>query len=57
MDNIKFAFEGLEVWQKSGEYATEVIRLIEKIEAARRHYKLIEQLEGACTSIALNPVK
>ena len=54
MNNIIFAFEELEVWQKSVEYAAEVIRLIEKIETARRHYRLIEQLEAACTSIALN---
>jgi len=54
MNNIKFAFEELEVWQKSVEYAGEVIRLIENLETARRHYRLIEQLEGACTSVALN---
>ncbi len=54
MDNIEFAFEGLEVWQKSVEYATEVIRIIETIETPRRHYRLIEQLEGAGTSVALN---
>ena len=57
MNNMKFAFEDLEVWQKSVEYAAEVIRFIEKIETERRHYRLIEQLEGACTSVALNPVK
>ncbi len=54
MSDTKFAFEELEVWQKSVEYAVEVVRLIEKVETTRKHYKLIEQLEGACTSIALN---
>ena len=54
MNNIKFAFEELGVWQKSVEYAVEVVRLIEKVQTGRKHYKLIEQLEGACTSVALN---
>jgi four helix bundle protein len=54
LEKIIFAFEELDVWQKSVEYAAEVIRLIEKIETARRHYRLIEQLEAACTSVALN---
>jgi len=54
LGKIIFAFEELDVWQKSVEYAAEVIRLIEKIETARRHYRLIEQLEAACTSVALN---
>ena len=54
---IRFAFEELEVWQKSVEYAAEVVRLIETIETLKRHYRLVGQLEDACTSIAMNPVK
>ncbi len=54
MNRIKFAFEDLEVWQKSVEFATKVIDLTEKIEKSRKHYRLIEQLEAASTSIALN---
>lgn len=54
MDNTKFSFEDLEVWQKAVEFAYRVIQLTEKIETDRKHYRLIEQLESASTSIASN---
>ena len=54
MKKIIFGFEELDVWQKAVEFAREVIELIENIETGRKHYRLIEQLEGACTSVALN---
>jgi four helix bundle protein len=54
MNKIKFPFEELEVWQKSIDYAGEVIRLIEKTQPLKRHYRLIGQLEAACTSVSLN---
>jgi four helix bundle protein len=54
MELIRFNFEDLEVWRKSVEFAKVVLGLIEKIDAGRKHYRLIEQLEGAATSIALN---
>jgi four helix bundle protein len=54
LENIKFGFEELEVWQKAVDFAGEVIQLIEKIETGRKHYKLIEQLEAASCSVALN---
>ena len=59
MGKIRFSFEGLEVWQKSVEFAKIVIDLAEKIHTRRKHYRLIEQLEASSTSIALNtwPVK
>ena len=57
MNNIKFAFEDLEVWQKAVEFANAVMRLIEKSDAGRKHFRLIEQIEAAVISVALNPVK
>ena len=54
MDNTKFSFEDLEVWQKAVEFAYRVIQLTEKIETDRKHYRIIEQLESASASIASN---
>lgn len=48
------SFKDLIVWQKSLEFANEVIDLAEKMNTERRHYRLIEQLEAASTSIAMN---
>ena len=49
-----FSFQELKVWQKSVLFAEQVIRSIDDIEAPRRHYRLIEQLESACTSVSMN---
>ena len=54
MDKIHFNFEELDVWSKAVDFANIVIQLVEKIETGRKHYKLIEQLEGASTSVSLN---
>lgn len=54
MEKVRFSFEDLEVWQKAVDFATIVIDLAEKINTDRKHYRLIEQLESASTSIALN---
>jgi len=49
-----FSFQDLKVWQKSVLFSEEVIRTIDEINAPRKHYRLIEQLESACTSVAMN---
>lgn len=49
-----FSFQELKVWQKSVLFAEQVIRTIDDIEAPRKHYRLIEQLESACTSVSMN---
>lgn len=49
-----FAFEDLMVYQKSMEFSISVINVIDNIKTPRKHYRLIEQLESSCTSIALN---
>ena len=54
MSNINFAFEDLEVWKKSVDFADEVIHLIDKNIASRKHFRLVEQLEAAVISVALN---
>lgn len=54
MENIKFSFEDLEVWQKAVDFADKVISLAEEIQTDRKHFRLIEQLESASTSVALN---
>ena len=47
-------FEDLEVWQKAIDFVDKVIDLAEGIKTDRKHYRLIEQLEAASTSVALN---
>jgi four helix bundle protein len=49
-----FAFENLLVYQKSLEFSISVINTIDNIDAPRKHYRIIEQLEASCTSVALN---
>ena len=49
-----FSFEDLKVWQKSVLFSEKVIRSIDEINAPRKHYRLIEQLESASTSVAMN---
>ena len=55
MDHEKlFSFEDLRVWQKAVDFAEIVIRAIDSFNAPRKHYRLIEQLEAAATSAAMN---
>ena len=54
MNQIHFSFEDLEVWQKAIDFAGLVIKLCGNIETDRKHFRLIEQLEAAATSVALN---
>ncbi|MBC2713412.1 MAG: four helix bundle protein [Desulfosarcina sp.] len=53
-EKTHFSFQELKVWQKAVLFSEAVIRLIDKIEAPRKHYRLIEQLESASASVALN---
>jgi len=54
-DDIKlFSFQDLKVWQKAVLFAEKVIRTIDKLQTPRKHYRLIEQLESASTSVAMN---
>ena len=54
MDEERFSFEDLEVWQEAVDFADKCLDIIESVETDRRHYRLVEQLESAATSPALN---
>jgi four helix bundle protein len=49
-----FIFEELEVWQRAIEYADLMIDVAENLQSPRNHFRLIEQLESAATSVAMN---
>ena len=51
---MAFAFEKLKVYQQALNFSVSVIDIIDEIETSRKHYRLIEQLESSCTSVALN---
>lgn len=51
---MKFPFEDLQVWKKAIQFARIVINLSEEITSNKKHYRLIEQLESASTSVAMN---
>jgi len=53
-DEYLFSFQELKVWQKAVDFAELVIRSIDELDAPRRHYRLIEQLESASTSVSMN---
>jgi four helix bundle protein len=53
-DGNLFSFQDLKVWQKSVLFAEKVIRTIDELNTPRKHYRLIEQLESASTSVAMN---
>lgn len=48
------SYKDLVVWQKSIEFASSVIDLSEQLETERKHFRLVEQLEAAATSIPMN---
>lgn len=54
MEKTRFSFEDLKVWQKSVDFAKVIIDITEELAGRNKHYRLIEQLESASTSIALN---
>ena len=49
-----FTFQDLSVWQKAIDFATAVILAVEELDTNRRHFRLIEQLEAASTSVSMN---
>ena len=50
----RIAYKDLQVWQKSMEFANQVIRVIDDMDTPRKHYRLLEQLESAVTSVPMN---
>ncbi len=53
-NNNQSSYKDLIVWQKSMAFANDVIDLVDRLETDRKHYRLIEQLEAAVTSIPMN---
>ena len=51
---MKFGYEDLDVWNKAINFAVKVIDLVENMNTDRKHYRLLEQIESASTSIAMN---
>ncbi|MEA3326755.1 MAG: four helix bundle protein [Chloroflexota bacterium] len=47
-------YKDLLVWQKSLSFADQVFDLIDHLKTSRKHYRLIEQLESAVTSVPMN---
>jgi four helix bundle protein len=54
VDEEKFSFEDLDVWQDAVDFADSCLKITQRISEERKHYRLIEQLEAACTSVSLN---
>ena len=50
----QLAYKDLSVWQKSMFFANSVIAFLEALDTDRKHYRLLEQLEAAVTSIPMN---
>jgi len=51
---VKFSFEDLAVWRRAVEFADHVLDATEVLESDRKHYRLMEQLDAAVTSIPMN---
>jgi four helix bundle protein len=50
----EFGFKDLKVWQKALDLADQVIDTTENLNTNRKHFRLIEQIEGCSASIAQN---
>jgi len=50
----RFGFQDLEVWQRAVNFANDVISITENMNTNRKHFRLLEQLEAAGSSVALN---
>ena len=51
---MAFVFEDLQVYRRALDFAVKVILVTDGIDAPRKHYKLIEQIEASSTSVASN---
>ena len=54
MTENMFSFQELKVWQKAVDFAEKVIKVVDEMDMSRKHYRLIEQLESASTSVSMN---
>ena len=51
---MKFGYEDLGVWNKAIEFGVAVINTVENISTSRKHFRLLEQIEGSATSVSMN---
>jgi four helix bundle protein len=52
--NSILAFKDLVVWQKAIQFTNDVIELSENLNTNGKHYRLIEQIESAASSVPQN---
>ena len=52
--DTKASYEDLEVWQRAIDWASNIVSLCNELETDRKHFRLVEQLESACSSVAMN---
>jgi four helix bundle protein len=50
----QLSYKDLIIWQKSIKFVSDVIDQAENLASTRKHYRLVEQLEAAATSIPMN---
>jgi len=51
---MDFAFKDLKVWHRAVDFADYAISLAESLDTDRKHYRLVEQIEAAATSVPMN---
>ena len=51
---MQFGYEDLKVWDRAVGFAVMVIDAAERIDTGRPHYRLLEQIEAASASVAMN---
>jgi len=54
IQSARLSYKNLIVWQKSIKFASDVIDQAENLSSTRKHYRLLEQLEAAATSVPMN---
>jgi four helix bundle protein len=57
MEEGRIGYEDLEVWKGAVGWASRTVTLCNELETGRKHYSLIEQLEWARISVAMNTVE
>jgi four helix bundle protein len=50
----QMSYKDLNVWRKSIDFANTIIDLSENLKTPKNHFRIIEQLEAAATSIPMN---
>ena len=51
---MKFAYENLDAWNRAVDFSVMVIDAVENISTHRKHYRMLEQIEAASSSVAIN---